>query len=53
MQRYDELLVTVTLCVPTEAADVLDGLVERTQFIQLRQRLLHQLGILVEEFALI
>ena len=49
----EELLIGATLGIPSEAVDVRDSLVERTQLIEFGKRLLHQFGVLTEQLALV
>ena len=48
VEGNEELLVAVTLCVPTETTDITDSLVQRVEFVQFRQGTLHEFGILTE-----
>ena len=54
MQAHDKLLVTIALGVPLEArVDITHRLVERLEFVDLREGALHQLGILTEQLTLV
>ena len=54
MQGYHELLVGTAFRIPVEArSDIVDGVIEGVEVIQLGKRALHQLGVLTEQFSLV